>query len=158
MDEAWIVFLTGSTLSFALMMFVYFRIVLRRGTKRVARRADALPDPANRYFLDFLRAEAMSRVNENLASVMAQQGTVGLGHPQRGLEHGIAARLADSRQTLQSLFSSEVVAAYDKVVAAIDGRHVSATDAIRLVTDFKGKMADYLENRAGLAGQPVTSG
>jgi hypothetical protein len=48
--------------------------------------------------------------------------------------------------------------AYDKVVAALDGRHVSASDAMRLVTEFKGKVAGHLEDRAGLAGEPAASG
>lgn len=158
MDEAWIVFVAGSSLSFALMMFLYFRIVLRRRMKLKEPRTESRPSPANRHFLDFLRAEAIARINDNLASVMAQQSKAAPAHTQRGLEQGVAARLADSRQTLQSLFSSEVVAAYDKAVAALDGRHVSAIDAMLLVTEFKGKVSGYLENRAGFTGRPAASG
>lgn len=138
------------------MMYAYFRLVLRRGSGRKKNRPETPPEAANGNFLDCLRAEAISRVNDNLASVLAQRGKPGPARTQRGLEHGIAARLADSRQTLQSLFSGEVVAAYDKAVAALDGRHVSGGDAMRLVTEFKGKVAGYLENRVGLSGEPAS--
>ena len=157
MDETWIVFLAGTILSFALMMMLYFRIVLARGAKRGSVRRDSRRSPANRHFLDFLREEAIARVNDNLASVVAQQGRVTGAHAKREVEESVAARLSESRRTLQSLFSSEVVAAYDKVVAALDGRQPAASDALRLVTEFKEKMAGYLEKRPALSGEALTS-
>lgn len=144
MDEVWIVFLAGSVLSFSLMMYVYFRIFLKRGTKPKLSRPEAQLAPANRRFLDFLRAEAMARVNDNIASVMAQQGKVA---PERGA----AAQLVESRQTLQSLFSGEVVAAYDKVVAALDGKSAAGGDARKLFAEFKAKMKGYLESHGAIA-------
>lgn len=145
MDETWIVFLAGSSLSFALMMYVYLRVVLRRRAKPRAGRPTDNVDPANRRFLDFLRAEAVSRVNDHLSNVLAQQGKASAERRQRGLESATAAKLVESRRTLQSLFSNEVVSAYDKVVVALDGRDTSLPEAMRLLSEFKAKLAAHLE-------------
>lgn len=157
MDEAWIVFLAGSISSFGLMMLVYFRIVAPRGAQRALIRRDVRYGSANPHFLEFLREEAVARVNDNLVSIVAERRKGVLVSAQREAEQGIAARLAESRQTLQSLFSTELVAAYDKVVVALDGRHPAASDAMTLVTEFRSTMAGYLKKRSSLAGEPATS-
>jgi len=149
MDGVWIVFLAGSMLSFSLMMFLYFKVVRRRGQRSQPNQEPPIA-PANKRFLDFLRAEAVSRVTDNIASVLAQQNKSAVSHVRSGSERVASAQLVESRRTLQSLFSSEVVAAYDKVIVALDSGGSSAGDARKYFGEFKIKMKSYLEGHAGV--------
>ena len=148
MEDTWIVFIVGTIVSYCLIYWCWTRLIARRAKKSGGRKEPAA-NAAQQQFIDTLREEAMARIDDALATaIKGESGSNSNREGATGSEAEIFSRLGEMRRTVQSLFSGEVVAAYDNVIAALKMQSPSVSELSKGITELRMKMLDHLEARA----------
>ena len=143
MDQSVIVFILASAASY---YPVYWCLKRLAGRRRAISRFQTVVhgQDAKTQFLEFLRREAIGRVDAPLSDVLAEtmRTTKAAGAGSRRFDHTTLSRLHDTRRMLSALFSVEATAAFDTVLMAVERATPSrAKDAYDEIVGFTSRLS-----------------
>lgn len=147
MDRSLIIFILASTASYYPVYWCLKRLVGRRRASSRSQPEDHGHD-AKTQFLEFLRREAIGRVDATLSDVLAEtmRTSKAAGAGPRRFDHGTLSRLHDTRRMLSALFSAEATAAFDTVLMAVERATPSrAKDAYDEIVGFTSRLSRGLQ-------------
>lgn len=147
MDRGWIVFLIASAASYYPVYWCLNRFVALRRRASGARPNDRPADPRTQ-FLQFLRQEAIGRVDATLSDVLAHATRTGRtsGSAPHGFDQSTVSRLQETRRLVIALFPVEAATAFDTVLMAVkNATPAGAEDAYDAIVGFTGRLSHSLE-------------
>lgn len=155
MTEAWLVFLLGSSLSFApLYLLLSWLASLRKTAPAVGPQRAPELDPKG-LFLDCLRRESIARTEAALLEAWSLWCAPGkAGDPRREADRQRTAnRLGEARKTIADLFSDEAAATFDKACLAIRSRWSATGGPSDVIGMVKATLLAHVDHAGGAPRQ-----
>lgn len=154
MEMSILMFLLGSAASYFPIYWALTRLLAYRKAKIQSNSVPSADDDARHQFLDCLRREAVTRVDAALNDAAAEVRLFmhDRNPASRLLDQDALGRLAETRRMVQSLFSADATAAFDKVIADLNQlKPWQSNELSVIILDFKTKLVE--ERRPKKAGK-----